>query len=1262
MGIGSTSFFESDDDVAKGGDGVFSTDDCYELLADAVEREAFPLTLHFRRRREADADVFVDAAPCDDALPAAAEEDDYFGFGGDDDAGDDDAAETVVVPHLRRVDERSCVVVGRPAAARLRAVDSGAPCADWVVFDAAEGQMLDGESLPWPAQATVVDVRLRDAEDAWSGPFALRRAGTASVLRIEDCWFVDEDEDPLRRIQRGGALCLRLKAQGEGHVRVVGEYKDLTLRADAHVASDDPHISLRPRPDDRRRWYAAVLDDGGDDAPLAFSVQVEVDGGASSNIAARVARKEDVLRPQPEHELVAGALPAVLARVAACSYNRGRLRRIGRARRRIGRRGARRHHKWVARNWTRRPLGAAAAASLLKAAGARDEACAYASSVRDAPPSTPCALFRGSSEEAPALEPLVGAATREEHNREPFFDVLATLRKEQAPHLAAALLRGAGARLAPSSNDEVPWFAASTKVEDHDRALWCFEGSERTLYVPTIIEKGITKLDPRGYAFFAPGIERRAAQPWSRLEGHVGVVGKASLVAYDALPPAWEALLRHGVRRIHGPYARVFGGASGEATDATERVAICSSCDATQRAPVRRCVAGGAFVLRGPPGTGKSATLANSCLALAATGRSVLVVGQEVAAARVVAAKVGEILGGSRGVAGPDALMSRRKLQVDSLQVRIQRAADEAALPPATFAAEWLDRGFRVSPVNDVDDAYATCLFRPRPKAAPDRRFVCELCGRDTASAAPMAKHLRTHAEPKRRRKGDDAISERRRVVDAWRADEARIDVAHVARAAAVARQAQAADALHDADRALREALKRLEPADAAGERLAALALRCALDDVEVDGGEAFAHECAAPDAAARALLAVLDAVADRRLGAAAASSALERCATAAGRARRPGACWRRAAAEGRRRAARGLAARRADASSVPDAPDVRALSDARRAASLALARAAVDAHFSGIQRTVDHVRDARARRVPESRRRRALRRGPHRRGVAVPDDAARAGPLRGGVVDDRGRGRRPPAAAAAPRDGPARRRRRRRARRPRAAGVALPQRLPDAHRRVERAVLWESVGRAGVCAEGTGLSCHRGRRADGVGAGPARRAGERGPGPAHRRRRRRAREGGGRGGRAAVRRRRDIEPAPARFDIQAAARERRGPRGPPDVQGEPAARAYQWKGRESRPAALRRVHRPHPGRGAGHDLPLRRPRAARGRGDGGSRDAGPPRGGGGLGRRASISKDAAAAACAERAPLQYAVARARPPAPERGHHAGRRDHALLHP
>ena len=52
VGIGATSFFETEAEVARGGDSVFSTDDCYDLLADAVERKAFPLTIHFRRRRE----------------------------------------------------------------------------------------------------------------------------------------------------------------------------------------------------------------------------------------------------------------------------------------------------------------------------------------------------------------------------------------------------------------------------------------------------------------------------------------------------------------------------------------------------------------------------------------------------------------------------------------------------------------------------------------------------------------------------------------------------------------------------------------------------------------------------------------------------------------------------------------------------------------------------------------------------------------------------------------------------------------------------------------------------------------------------------------------------------------------------------------------------------------------------------------------------------------------------------------------------------
>ena len=76
VGIGKTSFFEKEDDIEKGGDGVFSTDDCYELLADAVEREAFPLVIHLRRRRKAASkpstpvQAVTKAAPVDDALLA----------------------------------------------------------------------------------------------------------------------------------------------------------------------------------------------------------------------------------------------------------------------------------------------------------------------------------------------------------------------------------------------------------------------------------------------------------------------------------------------------------------------------------------------------------------------------------------------------------------------------------------------------------------------------------------------------------------------------------------------------------------------------------------------------------------------------------------------------------------------------------------------------------------------------------------------------------------------------------------------------------------------------------------------------------------------------------------------------------------------------------------------------------------------------------------------------------------------------------------
>ena len=220
----------------------------------------------------------------------------------------------------------------------------------------------------------------------------------------------------------------------------------------------------------------------------------------------------------------------------------------------------------------------------------------------------------------------------------------------------------------------------------------------------------------------------------------MGVVGKASLAAYDALPPAWEALLR-GVRRTTVPTLASVARAAGDGRDGA-----CSHlprCDATQRRAVR-CVAGGPFVPRGPPGTGKSATLATSCLALAATGRSVLVVGQEVAAARVVAAKVGGFWAGV-GEWRPRRADVPRKLQVDCYK---SVSSAPRTRPPCL---QQLRGGGRPPACLQLIRTTPTRRVL-QPGRRRRRTGASSSCAAGTRPRPPMAKHLRTHAEQAARR------------------------------------------------------------------------------------------------------------------------------------------------------------------------------------------------------------------------------------------------------------------------------------------------------------------------------------------------------------------------------------------------------------------------------------------------------------------------------------------------------------------------------
>jgi hypothetical protein len=115
-----------------------------------------------------------------------------------------------------------------------------------------------------------------------------------------------------------------------------------------------------------------------------------------------------------------------------------------------------------------------------------------------------------------------------------------------------------------------------------------------------------------------------------------------------AAHPLVRALAGHGPARA-GPALSGIGGhqAGGRATSPVPPLIL--PADSSQRACITAALAGGSFTIDGPPGTGKSQTIANMVGALLHAGKTVLVVSEkaaalEVAAGRLTAAGLGPYL------------------------------------------------------------------------------------------------------------------------------------------------------------------------------------------------------------------------------------------------------------------------------------------------------------------------------------------------------------------------------------------------------------------------------------------------------------------------------------------------------------------------------------------------------------------------------------------------------------------------------------------
>jgi hypothetical protein len=206
------------------------------------------------------------------------------------------------------------------------------------------------------------------------------------------------------------------------------------------------------------------------------------------------------------------------------------------------------------------------------------------------------------------------------------------------------------------------------------------------------------------------------------------------------------------------------------------------SADSSQRLAISRAEAGDSYVLRGPPGCGKTQTLANVVCNQAALGKKVLVIaklrgalGVLVAAVRKLAPQLhvlqaSDIVLKSTGVLRSAGDTANAVTSDDRLR-RLTSARGAGCLWQATdgsgeesLVRSLLRDGWSLAPRQPdgvmpfwEEGIVGVLLNKPRTKP----RYVCSLCGKVCATLPPLLKHLNTHSGPP-----EDEEEEARREAD----------------------------------------------------------------------------------------------------------------------------------------------------------------------------------------------------------------------------------------------------------------------------------------------------------------------------------------------------------------------------------------------------------------------------------------------------------------------------------------------------------------
>jgi len=211
------------------------------------------------------------------------------------------------------------------------------------------------------------------------------------------------------------------------------------------------------------------------------------------------------------------------------------------------------------------------------------------------------------------------------------------------------------------------------------------------------------------------------------------------------------------------------------------------SADSSQRLAIARAEAGCSYVLRGPPGCGKTQTLANVVCNQAALGKKVLIIAKLKGALGVLVNQVHKLAPQLRVLTANDFVLkttgalrsvsdAANAIAGDDRLRRLLSARTTGSLWQATDGSDeesavrtFLNEGWSLAPKQPPsllafwqEGVVGAHLTKPKHKP----KFVCSLCGKTTASAPPLAKHLNSHAgdahdeEEERRKEADRSFAQ----------------------------------------------------------------------------------------------------------------------------------------------------------------------------------------------------------------------------------------------------------------------------------------------------------------------------------------------------------------------------------------------------------------------------------------------------------------------------------------------------------------------